>query len=250
MMIAGPRLCVRADPGGRRRGPVAAAVLHGAAALALLGIAPPLAPQPPQPLLMVEFVTLPPPAPTPTAPTPIAAAPIQKPPSKPVATIPRPPPAPKTIAAKTIAVQNTTPVAETEVETKADNKTVDQGVEPAAAAPTAAIAAATAGNGTKSGDEADSLPNAHAAYLNNPKPPYPTLARRRGLEGVVILMVRVDELGHVATLNVQRSSGHSVLDQSALETVKSWRFVPARRAGHTVEAAIEIPIRFALTGTS
>lgn len=91
-------------------------------------------------------------------------------------------------------------------------------------------------------------PSSQATYLNNPPPPYPILARRRGLEGVVVLAVWVDDLGQAQSVNLHRSSGHAVLDQSALETVKTWRFVPARRGGHTVAAAIEVPIRFALNG--
>lgn len=85
-----------------------------------------------------------------------------------------------------------------------------------------------------------------AAYLRNPAPRYPISARRSGISGAVDLKVRVTPDGRAAEVQVQRTSGSSVLDGSALEAVRTWQFVPERR-GHTpVESWIVVPIVFKL----
>jgi TonB family protein len=84
-------------------------------------------------------------------------------------------------------------------------------------------------------------------YGVNPKPPYPMLARRLGAQGVVLLRVQVREDGAVVTVELARSSGFSMLDDSATRTVReSWRFVPARIDGAPIASWVEVPIRFVL----
>lgn len=50
---------------------------------------------------------------------------------------------------------------------------------------------------------------------------YPVLARRNGWEGQVLLKVVLGGDGHLIRVEVQESSGHEALDQSALETVRA-----------------------------
>jgi periplasmic protein TonB len=83
-------------------------------------------------------------------------------------------------------------------------------------------------------------------YALNPPPAYPPLARRRNYQGTVMLDVLVDRQGRATQVNVARSSGHTLLDQSALESVRRWRFEPARRFGQPVEMWVQVPVRFAL----
>ena len=78
------------------------------------------------------------------------------------------------------------------------------------------------------------------------KPHYPELARRRGIEGTVLLKVRVTEQGRVETVQVERSAGHPTLDQSAAEAVQRWRFEPARQGGVPVAIWVLIPVEFKL----
>ena len=87
-----------------------------------------------------------------------------------------------------------------------------------------------------------------AAYLNNQPPAYPLTARRRGIEGTVLLRVEIHANGHCQQVRVKRTSGHAVLDRAALEAVRQWRFVPARRGGHAVTATVDVPISFRLNG--
>ncbi|HQE39762.1 MAG TPA: TonB family protein [Zoogloea sp.] len=92
-----------------------------------------------------------------------------------------------------------------------------------------------------------SPPNFGARYLDNPKPGYPLIARRRGLEGTVKLDVRVSAEGIPIAVKVRDSGGHESLDEAAVTAVWHWRFVPARRGGDAVEASVIVPIRFRLS---
>jgi protein TonB len=83
-------------------------------------------------------------------------------------------------------------------------------------------------------------------YRRNPVPEYPWIARRRGYQGTVVLEVLVSRDGRVKALNLSASSGHSVLDQAALASVKRWLFEPGARGGEKVEMWVKVPVRFQL----
>ncbi|MFM2200442.1 MAG: hypothetical protein RL769_497 [Pseudomonadota bacterium] len=83
-----------------------------------------------------------------------------------------------------------------------------------------------------------------AEELNNPSPIYPELARSRGVEGKVILKVIVNEKGLVDDIAIFNSSGSSMLDLSALETVKNWHFIPAKSNNKFIRFQIMVPIVF------
>lgn len=91
-----------------------------------------------------------------------------------------------------------------------------------------------------------SPPDFRAAYLRNPSPAYPAAARRNGEEGTVTLRVLVSIEGAPREVTLERSSGSGILDAAALATVKTWRFVPARRGGEAHEAWVLVPIVFRL----
>lgn len=118
--------------------------------------------------------------------------------------------------------------------------TAPQSPQPAATAPAPAPTSAT------STAPAVIAPRFDAAYLDNPAPPYPGLARRLGEEGRVLLRVQVAPDGSAAQVELRQSSGFARLDAAALETVRRWRFVPARQGGDTVAAWVLVPISFSL----
>ena len=91
-----------------------------------------------------------------------------------------------------------------------------------------------------------SPPRFDAAYLNNPKPAYPALARRMGEEGKVILRVFVEADGAAGRMNVHQPSGSARLDEAAMAAVAHWKFVPARQGGENVGAWVLVPIVFRL----
>jgi protein TonB len=76
---------------------------------------------------------------------------------------------------------------------------------------------------------------------------YPPLARSRGWEGTVLLSLRVEPDGELDRIRLERSSGHALLDSSALNSLK--------RLGRLVEARVwldgrsldmQIPVIFKL----
>lgn len=85
-----------------------------------------------------------------------------------------------------------------------------------------------------------------ADYLDNPKPPYPALSRRLSEQGRVVLRVQVDADGRAGDVQLHTSSGSPRLDQSALDTVRRWKFVPARRGQEAIAATVLVPIAFTL----
>jgi periplasmic protein TonB len=91
-------------------------------------------------------------------------------------------------------------------------------------------------------------PSFNAAYLNNPAPAYPSVSRRLGEQGLVLLQVQVTEDGTAGSVDLQTGSGSSRLDQAALDAVKKWRFVPAKRGEQPVSASVVVPVRFSLEG--
>lgn len=92
----------------------------------------------------------------------------------------------------------------------------------------------------------ETAPLAYAAYLNNPAPEYPAFAQRRGWQGTVQVRVQVSAAGLPGTVQLQTSSGHSVLDEAALRAVKRWRFVPAKRGEQAVSGWVSVPLEFRL----
>ncbi len=88
--------------------------------------------------------------------------------------------------------------------------------------------------------------NFKANYAHNPKPDYPAIAKSRGWQGKVLLRVKVSVAGLSDSVTVEKSSGHEILDDSAIEAVKQWRFVPAKRGDTPVASSVIVPIDFKL----
>lgn len=80
----------------------------------------------------------------------------------------------------------------------------------------------------------------------SPAPQYPRRARRRGLEGRVVLLVEINERGEPTRITVSKSSGHSALDGAAVEALWKWRFIPAYEDGRAVTSVRHQSFRFAL----
>jgi protein TonB len=83
-------------------------------------------------------------------------------------------------------------------------------------------------------------------YRNNPSPSYPKIARKRGYEGLVELLVLISIDGQPSQIKIQTSTGHKVLDQQAVKTIKRWKFTPRRDNGIPIETWVMVPIRFKL----
>jgi protein TonB len=90
------------------------------------------------------------------------------------------------------------------------------------------------------------LVQATPRYRDNPAPLYPNQARRRGLEGTVVLEVLVGPDGRVKDLKLAQASGHRLLDEAASDSVRSWAFEPGRRGDQPLEMWVRVPVRFEL----
>lgn len=86
----------------------------------------------------------------------------------------------------------------------------------------------------------------NADYAENPKPDYPAIAQSRGWEGKVLLKVQVSNEGLSDAVEIERSSGYEILDESAIEAVKKWRFTPAKRGETPIASSAIVPIIFIL----
>jgi len=72
---------------------------------------------------------------------------------------------------------------------------------------------------------------------------YPSIARKKGLQGVVTVLLKLDKEGNLVVLKLMQSSGYKVLDKAALSLVK--KVVPYKH-GIDHEVTIEIPIKYNL----
>jgi protein TonB len=73
---------------------------------------------------------------------------------------------------------------------------------------------------------------------------YPQAARRRNIEGEVVVFLQLNQGGELVELKVMRSSGSTILDKAALSLIE--KVIPYE---HGLEGglAVEIPIRYSLT---
>lgn len=109
-------------------------------------------------------------------------------------------------------------------------------------------ALAPAADASVASDAAESAsevgPSEAPKLLANARPVYPKRARKQGIEGKVVLRVLIGRAGESLNVTTLQSSGYAILDEAASKAVQKWRFLPARRAGTPVEAALDIPIVF------
>lgn len=81
--------------------------------------------------------------------------------------------------------------------------------------------------------------------LREVRPTYTDEARRRAVEGDVVLEIIVRRDGTVGDVRVLRPLG-SGLEQRAIAAVRQWRFAPARRLGSAVDVVVEVAVGFTL----
>lgn len=75
-------------------------------------------------------------------------------------------------------------------------------------------------------------------------PVYPELARRVGVEGIVIIECTIDQTGRVVNSQVLR--GHPLLDMAALEAVQKWVYTPTLLNGVPVSVVMTVTVKFTL----
>jgi TonB family protein len=81
---------------------------------------------------------------------------------------------------------------------------------------------------------------------HQPEPVYPTMSKRMGEEGKVIVRFLVGMQGAVERTEIVASSGVPPLDQAALDAVRHWKFSPPKKSGTVHAAWVMVPILFTL----
>jgi protein TonB len=79
-----------------------------------------------------------------------------------------------------------------------------------------------------------------------PTDEYPEAALRLGLEGVVVLVLTIDETGAIADVRVVQDPGHGLGDAAAGSVRRHCRFEPARRGDDRVATSFRFKVRFEL----
>lgn len=204
-------------------GLIAAVALHLAVAAALLSYEPTRSAIFAAAPIMVELITPPKP------PEPKIVPPTELPKPKPVARV----------------IQPQKPVVPQPLITAPSDAPSPIVVAPPLPATSAPVAEAVA---AAPGPVAVTPPVFNADYLENPSPAYPPLSRRMREQGRVMLRVLVNAKGTADDVQIRTSSGITRLDEAAQETVRRWKFVPAKRGSEAVSAWVLIPISFRLEG--
>ncbi len=78
--------------------------------------------------------------------------------------------------------------------------------------------------------------------VHDAAPVYPDLARRIGVQGIVIIECMIAPNGRVADARVL--SGHLLLDQAALDAVTQWVYTPTRVNGVPVAVLLSVTVKF------
>lgn len=76
------------------------------------------------------------------------------------------------------------------------------------------------------------------------QPVYPPEERRRGIGGLVMLLVQINERGEVLDVSVEKSSGNRNLDRAAMQAARRWKFNAGMQNGQRVGGTVRVPVNF------
>jgi protein TonB len=83
-------------------------------------------------------------------------------------------------------------------------------------------------------------------YLQAPQPEYPSISKRMGEEGKVVLRILINEHGKPERVEVQKSSGSARLDEAGRQAALRALFKPHLEDGKAVAVYAIVPIKFQL----
>jgi len=79
--------------------------------------------------------------------------------------------------------------------------------------------------------------------IHSPDPKFPDLPPDAERHGIVVMLVGVNAKGHVQAVRVLRSD-EKAYEQSAVDTVKKWKFKPAEKNGQPVPVQVTVEMKF------
>ena len=80
--------------------------------------------------------------------------------------------------------------------------------------------------------------------ISRVEPVYPDLAKRTRVQGLVILVVTVDEEGYVTEIRPTR--GEPILVEAAIEAVRQWKYKPTLLLGKPIPVTATVTVNFVL----
>ena len=83
---------------------------------------------------------------------------------------------------------------------------------------------------------------------HSPDPDYPDLPPYTEPNGIVDMLVGINAKGRVELVHVLRAS-NDAFQQSAVSTVKTWKFTPAKKDGKPVPVQVTVEMKFAKVET-
>lgn len=193
---------------------------------------------PPQP----KPIAPPPPLPPPVAPPPPRAAKTPPPPSP----APQPPPAPTLLATANAPATPNAPTGVTTAPVALPPIGAPVSVAPVPPPPAPSPVPAPPPAAPPAPPPKVELPSSDADYLKNPSPVYPAISKRLGEQGKVLVRVLIGTDGTAQKAELRQSSGFDRLDQSALNAVLKWQYVPGKRGGVAEAMWFVVPINFTL----
>jgi len=84
-------------------------------------------------------------------------------------------------------------------------------------------------------------------YIRAPQPVYPTISRRLGESGTVVLRILINEKGLAEQVIVQKSSGSANLDEAGRQAALRALFKPLLVDGKPVSVFVIVPLNFELS---
>jgi TonB family protein len=83
--------------------------------------------------------------------------------------------------------------------------------------------------------------------VSGENPTYPADARKKKIQGTVVLDATIDKEGAIKDLHVTKTPSQ-LLSDSAIKAVRTWRYQPYRLNGEPVEVETTINVTYNLAG--
>ncbi|TMM45242.1 energy transducer TonB [Colwellia ponticola] len=85
------------------------------------------------------------------------------------------------------------------------------------------------------------------SFKTKPQPiNYPRLAKRRNMQGEILVEIWLDEQGEQIEQRIISSSGYQLLDDAALASIKRWQFQGHSNGHQQIASRVQIPVTFTL----
>lgn len=90
----------------------------------------------------------------------------------------------------------------------------------------------------------------HPSAIRPIEPDYPIQGVEQGIDGNVLLLLLIDEVGVVKEASVMEANPEGVFEESALFAFRQARFTPAQKNGRAVKSRVLIRVSYELTKRS